>query len=59
MWPQYTVIGLGIFSLGINLVKFGQPKTDSYGWTELLIGPALSYWVLYEGGFFAGLGFTP
>jgi hypothetical protein len=59
LWPQYAVIALSAIGFGINVAKFGQPKTGDYDFIDLIVGPAFSYTLLYYGGFFAPMGFAP
>lgn len=54
LWPQFTVAGLMLINLGISMARFGEPKRDSYGITDVLIGPAITAWLLYMGGFWTG-----
>jgi hypothetical protein len=50
-WPQIVIAILLAMNFGIVLTRFGELKRASYGWTELVIAPALWIWLLHEGGF--------
>jgi hypothetical protein len=56
IWPQITMLALITLGAGHTIAKFGERKTDTYGWTELVIAPAITLTLLYCGGFFAPLG---
>lgn len=51
-WPQITYIALTAAGLGLALAKDGQVRTDrhSFGWS--CVGSAVTYGLLYAGGFF-------
>lgn len=51
-WPQWLVIGLHIFSLGIGAADHGKPRSPQNFWYQL-IGSAISLWLLWIGGFFS------
>ncbi|WP_152977582.1 hypothetical protein [Bradyrhizobium pachyrhizi] len=59
MWPQITFLTLMAIGFGIGLALFGENRRGKYDFAYVFIGPALSLWLLYEGGFFAALGFAP
>lgn len=59
MWPQYTYIALFLIGMGSAWARYGQPKTDSYDFVDCVVGPAIIWTLLYYGGFFAPLGWTP
>lgn len=50
--PQAIYLALMFISIGMSIVKFGEPKSDTYGWFEVLIGPSIGFGLLYWGGFF-------
>lgn len=52
MWPQITLIVLSAISLGVHLVKHGQPKDENYNVVVHLISIAITYSLLYAGDFF-------
>jgi hypothetical protein len=51
-WPQYTYLALVFMSLGMNLVKHGEPKNDNYNFYSSAIGVAIVLVILECGGFF-------
>ena len=53
-WPQAIYVTLILVSMGIALAKFGEPKRSTYGFGEVIVGPALAFGLLYWGGFFGG-----
>jgi hypothetical protein len=55
LWPQLVVAGCTLIGIGRSIALYGQPKRDSYDMVDVLIGPALSIWILYMGGFWSGL----
>ena len=59
MWPQYTYIALICINFGICMARYGKPKTDSYDFIDLVIGPAFGVTLMYYGGFFVPLGWHP
>lgn len=50
-WPQFIVLGLLLFGMGSSAAKYGQPKTDKYDITDVLIAPALMFFLLWAGNF--------
>lgn len=50
--PQVIYLVLLLISTGIRIARYGEPKRDSYDFTDLVIAPALSISLLYWGGFF-------
>lgn len=50
-WPQVTYIALLAASVGIALVKHGEPRKPWDAWDHVL-GAALTAFLLYAGGFF-------
>lgn len=58
-WPQFTYLFLIAMSFGVNMSRLGQPKEDSYDLFDLLVAPAIVLTLLYCGGFFAPLGWSP
>jgi len=53
-WPQGIYLALVAMSIGVSLARFGQSKQGTYGWTEMLVSPAIALGLLYWGGFFGG-----
>lgn len=51
-WPQITLIVWMAMSAGINLVKHGEPRNDTYNFIATAIALGIEAWVLYKGGFF-------
>lgn len=58
IWPQITFLCLSLVGTGIVLAKYGEKKITTYDWTDFVSTAAL-FTILYYGGFFAPLGFTP
>jgi len=59
-WPQYLQLAMFFIAVGIALARFGEPKKpDTYDWIDVAGGPILSVVILYYGGWFAPLGWTP
>jgi hypothetical protein len=59
-WPQIVWLMLVALSSLKAWVRLGEPKKpDTYDAGDVLIGPAFACWLLYEGGFFAPLGYVP
>jgi hypothetical protein len=56
MWPPLVYLGLIIYGMGASAAKYGQPKTDKYDATDVIVGPAIVFTLLYYGNFFAPLG---
>lgn len=52
-WPQLVILGLMAMSTGIAISRFGEQKRDNYDWTDVLISPALTVFLLWKGGFFS------
>lgn len=52
-WPQYTYLALALIGLGSTIAKHGQPR-DPYSATEAVIAFAISFGLLWAGGFFGG-----
>jgi len=50
--PQIIILGLMFISLGMNLVKHGEPKNSKYHFVADFISSALTCGILYWGGFF-------
>lgn len=50
-WPQYTLLWLNIFGLGIALAKDGEPR-GNHSFAGTCFGTALLFALLYAGGFF-------
>lgn len=53
-WAQYTYLALVLVSLGISLATHGQPNSGRKSFWTTAIATAITLWLLYEGGFFAG-----
>lgn len=51
-WPQFIVLGLLLFGMGSAAAKYGQSKTDKYDIADVLIAPALMFFLLWSGNFF-------
>jgi hypothetical protein len=54
MWPQWTVLGLLVLGLGLALGKHGQSRKPFSFW-ETLINTAITFGLLYFGGFFKSI----
>ena len=52
MWALIAIIVLYAMSLGIYLVKDGEPKEENYSFIAKLISTAIEIWLLYEAGLF-------
>lgn len=52
-WPQGIYLSLLLMDQGIYISKFGQRRTDTYGWINILVPWGVLY-ILYWGGFFHG-----
>lgn len=52
-WPQITFIVLSAMSLGIHLVMHGKPRDGNYSFPIQFVATAITFWLLYEGGFFS------
>lgn len=50
-WPQFIVLGLLLVGVGSAMAKYGKPKTDSYDMTDILIAPAIMFFLLWSGNF--------
>ena len=50
--PQLIYVFLILLNVGIAIIKFGQEKDETYNWVDILISPAISFGLLYWGGFF-------
>ena len=50
--PQGIYLAIMMTSIGVSLARFGQPKTGKYDFSDLLIAPAISFSLLWWGGFF-------
>lgn len=51
-WPQWIVIGFMLLGLGIALAKHGEPRSPFSFWSAL-IGQAITWWLLWMGGFWS------
>lgn len=51
-WPQWIVIVLHTFALGVSAASHGQPRPPMNFWASL-IGTVMSLWLLWMGGFFS------
>lgn len=51
--PQIIYIVLIAIGVGSAMAKYGQPKTDKYDLTDVLISPAIVVGLLWWGGFFS------
>ena len=54
MWPQWTMLFLMVLGLGITIGLHGKPRPNYSIWTDL-IASAISFTLLYFGGFFKGM----
>ena len=52
MWPQIIWIILLLIGVGIHLAKHGERRLDDYNIILYLISSAISFALLYFGGFF-------
>jgi hypothetical protein len=52
-WEQWVVAFNYFASFGIVMAKYGQKRTDSFDWTDL-VASALMMALLWSGGFFSG-----
>ena len=57
-WPQYIMLGLMLVGVGVSIAKFGQEKgvrlsgkRDTYDIIDVLIGPAITFTLLWAGNF--------
>ena len=50
--PQLTLLALTLISLGITFAQHGKPKTGNENVWISLLSTALTFWLLFEGGFF-------
>jgi len=54
MWPQWVVLFMIVFTLGITAATHGKPRTNiNFGVT--LLSSAIWFTLLYLGGFFKGM----
>ena len=54
IWAPLAYVGLSILGFGFAIAKHGQPREPYNMWT-LLLGTALSWSLLWWGGFFEPL----
>ncbi len=54
IWPQIVYVSLSLVGLGFAIAKHGQPR-EPYNAFGLMIGTALSWTLLWWGGFFQPL----
>lgn len=52
MIPQIILTSLMLLNMGVILAHYGQPKLGTYDLTDLLIAPAITFGLLYWGGFY-------
>jgi hypothetical protein len=50
--PQLIIVCLWALSLGIELVKHGQPRTGNHNAVAQILATAICALILYWGGFF-------
>lgn len=50
--PQIIMLALMVFNITLNIVKDGEPKDEKYSFITTLIATAISFGLLYWGGFF-------
>lgn len=53
-WPQITILILYGLQLLIGAAEHGKPKTGENNLFVSIIAVALSFWILWSGGFFTG-----
>lgn len=64
-WPQYFMLGWGAMTLVLNLgtdAKRAPNKSSADTFVGIIVSiafPALVQFVLYKGGFYTSLGWTP
>lgn len=51
LWPQFTVAGLFLLSLGIGIEQSGKPKSGNHNFGVDFTSVLLMAWLLYMGGF--------
>ena len=54
VWPQLTYLFLVILGLGYAVAKHGEPQLP-WSMFRSMLGAAIAFYLLYEGGFFAPL----
>jgi hypothetical protein len=54
-WPQLTLLFLWVLGLGLELALHKKPRIGAYNFWAALIVRALLVFLLYKGGFFAGV----
>jgi hypothetical protein len=54
MWPQWTMLFLLVFGLGISAAEHGKPRTNHNFWVQFMT-TSLTIGLLYLGGFFKGM----
>jgi hypothetical protein len=54
MWPQYTLLALYLFGLGVTAGDHGKPRSPE-SFPRTLFAVSLSIFLLWQGGFFAGM----
>lgn len=52
-WPQWTVVGMLAFSLVLNALLDGHPRTGTHRFSVRLVDAAIMVFLLVMGGFFA------
>lgn len=57
-WPQLIFLGLLALTFAVHCAHAGEPRS-AYNPVGVLIGAAIEVFVLYQGGFFAPLGWAP
>lgn len=50
--PQVIMLALMIYNLTLTCIRNGEPKDEDYNFTATLIASAISFGLLYWGGFF-------
>lgn len=51
-WPQITMLVLLVLGLGISMEQHGRPKTGTHSFWSQLFAAAITFTLLYFGGFF-------
>jgi hypothetical protein len=52
IWPQLTVLCLMALGMGVNMATHGKPKDGTHSFWWHMFSVALTFWLLYQGGFF-------
>lgn len=52
--PQIIYTALILIGIGISLARLGEKRESTYGLDDVILTPAISFGLLYWGGFFGG-----